>query len=125
MKKFIAIILLGTLLLGLCACSSSQSEKEDPNAKIEKALVGEWIWKEHANNPIYTFLRFNGKTVRYGTNLLGQEAPNGVWDCTYVIDGTSLKLTTPDGTVFTFEIQTDGDTVRIFNNKGNEFVRTN
>lgn len=125
MKKLLAIVLLGALLLGLCACASTNLTEEDANAKMEKALAGEWIWKEHANNPIYMFLRFEGKNVRYGTNMFGQELENGTWDCTYKINGTSLELTTSDGTVFTFEIQSNGDTIRIFNDKGNEFVRAN
>lgn len=126
MKKLIAMILLGVLLCELCACSTTKpTPTEDPNSKIEKALQGEWIWKEHENNPIYMFLRFDGEKVRYGTNLLGQEMENGTWDCTYKVDGSTLELTTADGTVFQFEIQINEDTVRIFNNKGNDFIRAN
>lgn len=119
MKKIFAAILVVCLCFGLYACASSAN----PNAKIEKALVGEWTLKEHANNPIYMYLRFEGDTVRYGTNLFGQDAPNGVWDCTYAINDTVLKLKTSDGTVFNFKIQTDGDTIRIFNDNGKEFIR--
>lgn len=126
MKKLLAMILLGVLLCGLCACSSTPlTPTEDPNAKIEKALQGEWIWKEHENNPIYMFLKFDGKEVRYGTNLLGQEMEKGTWDCTYEVKGNTLELTTSDGTVFKFEIQKNGDAIRIFNEKGKEFLRSN
>lgn len=126
MKKLLAMILLGVLLCGLCACSSTPlTPTEDPNAKIEKALQGEWIWKEHENNPIYMFLKFDGKEVRYGTSLLGQEMEKGTWDCTYEVKGNTLELTTSDGTVFKFEIQKNGNAIRIFNEKGKEFLRSN
>ena len=126
MKRILSVILLGILLLGLCGCSISQpTTTEDPNAKIEKALEGEWIWKEHDTNPIYMFLRFKGKEVRYGTNLFGQEIESGTWDCSYSIKDTTLELTTSDGTVFEFELQMSGDEIRIFNDDGKEFVRSN
>ena len=47
----------------------------------------------------------------------------GEWDCTYNINSTLLELTTSDGTIFEFEIQNDGDTIRIFNDEGKEYVR--
>lgn len=125
MKKVLAIVLLGALLVGLCSCTAANSIREDPNTKMEKALQGEWIMKAYPDNPIYTFLRFQGKNVRYGTNLFGQEVESGTWDCTYTINGTALELTTSDGTVFEFKIQKDGDEIRIFSERGYEFIRTN
>ena len=118
MKKVIAIILLGALLFGLCACSSAEDN-------MEKSLRGEWIMKAYPDNPIYMFLRFNGKNVTYGTNLFGQDLESGTWHCTYVVNGSSLELTTDEGTVFTFRIQQNGESIRIFNKDGYEFVRTN
>lgn len=118
MKKVIAIILLGALLIGLCACSGAEDN-------MEKSLQGEWIMKAYPNNPIYMFMRFNGKNVTYGANLFGQDLENGTWYCTYAINGTSLELTTADGTVFTFRIQKNGESIRIFNDEGNEFIRKN
>ena len=55
----------------------------------------------------------------------GQEMEKGTWDCTYEVKGNTLELTTSDGTVFKFEIQKNGDAIRIFNEKGKEFLRSN
>ena len=120
MKRIASFILSIVLLLSLFGCAGSGSK--DPNAEIKKALVGEWRWKEYPNNPIYSFLRFEGEKVQYGTNLFGEDIESVTWDCTYTINDTALDLTTSDGTVFIFEIQKDGDTIRIFNDLGKEFI---
>ena len=118
MKRIIAVALVLCLCFGLCACSLTET-------KTEELLVGEWIWKEYPNNPIYMFLRFEDSYVRYGTNLFGQDMDSATWNCSYAISGTSLNITTTDGTVFKFNIQKDGDKIRIFDDEGHEYVRSN
>ena len=127
MKKVISMLLVCCLCAGFCACGSQPStptEPEDPNARIKEMLSGEWIYKAYPDNPFYMFLNFDGDTVRYGTKLFGEEVESGTWDCSYTIDGNALKLTTADGTDFDFTIQDNGDSVRIFNDDGDEFLRS-
>ena len=88
----------------------------------ENALSGKWIWKAYPNNPIYMYLSFSGTNVRYGTNLYGKDVDAATWDCTYTIEGTTLTLTTKDGTDFIFNMQDLGSTLKVFDDDGNEFI---
>ena len=118
MKKVIAVIFVLCLMFSLCSCSSA-------NTKTEESISGEWIWREYPDNPMYMFLNFEDDSVRYGTNLFGQEMESATWDCTYSINDTELELTASDGTVFKFKIKKDGDKIRIFNDEGHEFINNN
>ena len=112
------------LFLSLCACSSSDKSYDNSNKSYDELLSGEWIWKEYPDNPMYMFMKFEDDTVRYGANLFGQEIENATWDCTYSISDDKLKITTNDGTVFEFDIQYSGSTIKIFDDEGHEFIHT-
>ena len=87
---------------------------------VENALVGKWVQQNSPSNPMYFYLSFNGSSVRYGTNLF----ESTFWDCTYKVEGTKLILTAKDGTIFDFTIQDIGNTLRIFDSFGDEYIYT-
>ena len=107
-----------------CECGERENR---PIAKTgaENALQGKWIWKAYPNNPVYMFLSFNGQNVRYGMNMFGEDMASGTWDCTYTVDGTTLKLTTPDGSEFLFTVEDLGNTLKVFDEEGHEYVFSN
>lgn len=123
MKRIIAVALVLCLCFGLCACSLSET-------KTEELLVGEWIWKEYPNNPIYMFLRFEENSdggvgaVSYGTNILGNETLIGGGNALYEVVENTLEVCAPKAT-FLFKLQREGDVIRIFDDEGHEYVRSN
>lgn len=105
----------------ICECGEKET-RTISKIGAEKALSGKWICKSYPNNPIYMYLSFEGQNVRYGTNLFGEDVESATWDCTYKVEGTTLTLTTKDGTDFIFTVQDVGKSLRVFNDDGDEFV---
>ena len=116
-----AMVLTDGLEYRTCECGERET-RIISKIGAENALSGKWIWKAYPNNPIYMYLYFNGKTVRYGTNLYGRDVEAATWNCTYKVEGTTLTLTTEDGTDFIFRVQDLGSTLKVFNEDDHEFV---
>lgn len=107
-----------------CECGERET-RSISKIGAEKALSGKWIWKAYPNNPVYMYLSFNGQTVRYGMNMFGSDLESGTWNCTYKVEGTTLTLTTDDGSNFVFSIQDLGSTLKVFDDDGNEYIHEN
>lgn len=122
-KLTIVVLVICTLSACLIACGKKETTKEEPD--YEEMLQGTWIWKEYENNPIYMYLEFSGKKVKYGTNMFGEDLENATWMCSYSldIDAGKLILTTEDGTDFTFTVKGNETKIRIYNDEGNEFKK--
>lgn len=119
-----ATVLNDGLEYRICECGERET-RIISKIGAENALSGKWIWKAYPNNPVYMYLSFNGQNVRYGMNMFGSDVESGTWNCTYKVEGTTLTLTTEDGTDFIFSIQDLGSTLKVFDDDGHEYIREN
>ncbi|QTE21060.1 hypothetical protein [Polaribacter cellanae] len=105
MKK---IILIFTMILGICACSNSD-EQDNP---FGGELVGTvWLGKGDDEGESYSFLSNKDyKFVERGFIETG----------TYTFDGTNGTLINPDGT-FSFKI--DGITMTVEDGSSSVFIK--
>lgn len=82
MKKLIALLLAAVLLVSLCACSDSGTDKEKDDGKKETVtIVGTWEYS--AMSAAYVFNEDGTGAYRFGET----EMP-----FTYEDDGTTLKI---------------------------------
>ncbi len=121
MKKWIAILLIAVMALGLIACGS----KDEPVSDPKKAIIGTWILKdvegegeevEYVKQIIsmaemtYTFNEDG--TVTMKVSFMGQEDENST---TWSIDGDNLTVDGDTGkfelTSSTLKMELDGYTV--------------
>lgn len=120
----IGAILLSMLLMLFCSSCGGESGGSGVSSKYETLLQGKWIWKAYETNPIYRYLEFNGKSVRFGTNLYGSDLESATWTCQYAVKNGSLILTkTDDETEFVFTLQESANSIRIFDENGNEYIK--
>lgn len=115
-----ATVLTDGLQYRNCACGEKETQSI-PKIGAEKVLSGRWVYQGN-NTLVYLFLDFNGNSVRYGMNMGGQDLDGATWTYTYKIDGTTLILTREKGGDLNFTIKDMGNSLRIFNEEGNEFL---
>lgn len=104
LKKFVAMIMVLCMIVGLSACSQS----------YEKALEGSW-YREGRDEPAFTF-------YSDGTCTSGSGSGTGTWA---IVNDNQLKITAPvlqggDTAVLTIESLEDGTLT--LSMEGNEMV---
>ena len=105
----------------VCECGETET-RGVPKLNPADVLAGKWVWKGHANNPMERYLLFSGNTDKFATTIFGSDLDAATWNCSYSVVGTTLKLTTSEGTEFIFSVKEIDGMYQIFDDAGNEYV---
>ena len=132
MKRIVALILAGLMLLSLCACGGAKkiSEKE-ADAALQGTWGGDSAYIEVLKCRVVYVVLFDHGTYTFVTYDVTNDKPLFTEDGTYTIEAQNLKIdctaiktgsgVSPDGRSFTYTY--DSGTFKLFTAGGEEYTK--